>query len=85
MKVRVTRKGVHHGSKELVPVGTILEVKGDVMPPHLVSKAEVVDERPEAEEKAEEKVEEKVEEKAEEKTVATGKAGDGPKPNEKKG
>ena len=81
MKVRVTRKGVHHGSKELVPVGTILEVKGDVMPPHLVSKAEVVDERPEAEEKAEEKVEEKVEEK----TVATGKAGDGPKPNEKKG
>lgn len=71
MQVEITAKGVFWQSKTMLPVGTVIEVEGDTMPAALVNKARPVVKSPEASA-----------EKAEAKTSATGKKGDGPKPNE---
>ncbi len=44
MKVKVTMPKAHNAQNEPIPVGTILEIDGDVMPAFLVNKAEIVDE-----------------------------------------
>lgn len=46
MKVKVTEKGVYDAKGERVPVGTMLNVKGDEMPAYLVGKAAAVDAEP---------------------------------------
>lgn len=42
MKVEVTRKGVYDQAGKRVPVGTEVEVKGEVVPGYLRSKCRVV-------------------------------------------
>lgn len=42
MKLEVTEKGVYGADGEAVPVGTILDVKGDKIPPSLVNKVRIV-------------------------------------------
>lgn len=42
MKVKITMKGVFGVDGKEVPVGTVIDVKGDAMPASLVNKAEIV-------------------------------------------
>lgn len=50
MKLKITKQGVFWQGKKELPVGKVIEVKGDVVPAALVNKAEVVS-QPEAEDK----------------------------------
>lgn len=42
MKLQVTEKGVHDAEGKRVPVGAIIDVDGDVVPPSLVNKVRPV-------------------------------------------
>lgn len=43
MKVRITQKGVFGADKKEIPVGTVVDVKGDKMPGAFVNKAKRID------------------------------------------
>ncbi|TXH18081.1 MAG: hypothetical protein E6R03_02785 [Hyphomicrobiaceae bacterium] len=43
MKAKITQKGVYDEKGQVIPVGTIVNVKGDTLPGYLVSKAEVLE------------------------------------------
>lgn len=42
MKFEITQKGVYDGNEKRIPVGTIVEIKGDEVPRNLVNKGRVV-------------------------------------------
>lgn len=44
MKVRVTEKGVSDKKGNAIPKGTILEIKGDVIPASLINKVVIEEE-----------------------------------------
>lgn len=43
MKVKVTEQGVYDAKGERVPVGTVINVKGDALPGYLIGKAQPLD------------------------------------------
>lgn len=46
MKAKVTEQGVYDANGKRVPVGTVVNVKGDALPGYLIGKAQPVDAEP---------------------------------------
>lgn len=75
MKVKVTMPKAHDADNKPIPVGTILDIDGDVMPAFLVNKAEIVDKGVEKAEQAAIEAQEKADELATKAAEAKEEAG----------